>query len=116
MKHFYLFLLIISGLILSGTKATAQSRQSEQSIRIVSGTIVDEDNKAMESIVIYIKGTDIQGITDTNGHFSLKLNDSKDHVLITNSYNTVSAVRNIPAGEGNYKMNVRKYPISKFDV
>ena len=58
MRHFYLFLLIVSGIVLSGTRMIAQSRPSVGSIRVVSGTIVDENNKAMANIVIYIKGTD----------------------------------------------------------
>lgn len=88
MRHFYLFLLIVSGIVLSGTRMIAQSRPSVGSIRVVSGTIVDENNKAMANIVIYIKGTDIRVISDTDGYFSLPLKDTKDHVLITNSYNT----------------------------
>lgn len=107
MRHFYLFLLIVSGIVLSGTRMIAQSRPSVGSIRVVSGTIVDENNKAMANIVIYIKGTDIRVISDTDGYFSLPLKDTKDHVLITNSYNTVSAIRDIPAGEGNYEMDIQ---------
>ena len=107
MRHFYLFLLIVSGIVLSGTRMIAQSRPSVGSIRVVSGTIVDEDNKAMANIVIYIKGTDIRVISDTDGYFSLPLKDTKEHVLITNSYNTVSAIRDIPAGEGNYEMDIQ---------
>lgn len=103
MRHFYLFLLIVSGIVLSGTRMIAQSRPSVGSIRVVSGTIVDENNKAMANIVIYIKGTDIRVISDTDGYFSLPLKDTKDHVLITNSYNTVSAIRDIPAGEGELR-------------
>ena len=61
----------------------------------------------MANIVIYIKGTDIRVISDTDGYFSLPLKDTKDHVLITNSYNTVSAIRDIPAGEGNYEMDIQ---------
>lgn len=82
MRHFYLFLLIVSGIVLSGTRMIAQSRPSVGSIRVVSGTIVDENNKAMANIVIYIKGTDIRVISDTDGYFSLPLKDTKDHVLI----------------------------------
>ena len=96
MRHFYLFLLIVSGIVLCGTRTVAQSRPSEGSSRVISGTVVDEDNKAMANIVIYIKGTDIRVISDTDGYFSLSLKDTKDHVLITNSYNTVSAIRDIP--------------------
>ena len=107
MRHFYLFLLIVSGIVLSGTRMIAQSRPSVGRIRVVSGTIVDEDNKAMANIVIYIKGTDIRVISDTDGYFSLPLKDTKEHVLITNSYNTVSAIRDIPAGEGNYEMDIQ---------
>lgn len=70
MRHFYLFLLIVSGIVLSGTRMIAQSRPSVGSIRVVSGTIVDEDNKAMANIVIYIKGTDIRVISDTDGYFT----------------------------------------------
>ena len=72
MRHFYLFLLIVSGIVLSGTRMIAQSRPSVGSIRVVSGTIVDENNKAMANIVIYIKGTDIRVISDTDGYFSLQ--------------------------------------------
>ena len=107
MRHFYLFLLIVSGIVLCGTRTVAQSRPSEGSSRVISGTVVDEDNKAMANIVIYIKGTDIRVISDTDGYFSLSLKDTKDHVLITNSYNTVSAIRDIPAGEGNYEMEIQ---------
>ena len=107
MRHFYLFLLIVSGIVLCGTRTVAQSRPSEGSSRVISGTVVDEDNKAMANIVIYIKGTDIRVISDTDGYFSLSLKDTKDHVLITNSYNTVSAIRDIPAGEGIYEMEIQ---------
>ena len=75
MRHFYLFLLIVSGIVLSGTRMIAQSRPAVGSIRVVSGTIVDENNKAMANIVIYIKGTDIRVISDTDGYFSLPLKD-----------------------------------------
>ena len=50
MRHFYLFLLIVSGIVLSGTRMIAQSRPSVGSIRVVSGTIVDEDNKGSVEI------------------------------------------------------------------
>ena len=74
------------------------------SSRVVSGTVVDEDNKAMANIVIYIKGTDIRVISGyEDGYSSLPLKDTKEHVLITNSYNTVSAMRDIPAGEGDLR-------------
>ena len=56
---------MFSGMVLSGTRMIAQSRPSVGSIRVVSGTIVDEDNKAMANIVIYIKGTDKMCIRDS---------------------------------------------------
>ena len=100
MRHFYLFLLIVSGIVLSGTRMIAQSRPSVGSIRVVSGTIVDEDNKAMANIVIYIKGTDIRVISDTDGYFSLPLKDTKEHVLITNSYNCLLYTSPSPRDRG----------------
>ena len=78
-----------------------------QTNRMVSGYIVDENNKALENIVIFIKGSELRTITDNNGYYSINLEDSKNHVLITNSYNTVSAVRDIPDGEQDYRLDIQ---------
>ncbi|MCS2892102.1 TonB-dependent receptor [Parabacteroides faecis] len=78
-----------------------------QTNRMVSGYIVDENNKALENIVIFIKGSELRTITDDNGYYSINLEDSKNHVLITNSYNTVSAVRDIPDGEQDYRLDIQ---------
>ena len=93
MRHFYLFLLIVSGIVLCGTRTVAQSKPSEGSSRVISGTVVDEDNKAMANIVIYIKGTDIRVISDTDVYFYLSLKAPKDKVLITTTNKTVTPLR-----------------------
>lgn len=57
--------------------------QEDNSIRSISGTVVDENGESMIGVSILVKGTKIGTTTDLNGKFNIKLNTKNSTLAIS---------------------------------
>ena len=77
-----------------------------QNTRRIQGTIVDDFNNPIENVKVMVKGNNLQTQTNKDGWYSLELSAEKNITLITESINTVSAVRQISAGVQDITVNI----------
>lgn len=69
MKNFYLFLLLFSSVAIF-------------SQNILKGKISGKDNIALEGVNVYLDGTTISTISDTNGNFAIKYEPNANNILV----------------------------------
>lgn len=77
-----------------------------QNSRRITGSVTDETQNAIENIQIIVKGTSIRTQTDAKGSFTFEAKNNQDIVIITNSHNTVSAIREIPRGDADFHIHI----------
>lgn len=69
MKNFYLFFLLFSSVAIF-------------SQNILKGKISGKDNIALEGVNVYLDGTTISTISDTNGNFAIKYEPNANNILV----------------------------------
>ena len=70
---------------------------------VVTGSVVDEKNKPIEGVTIYVKNSSFSAVTDKNGKFSIKVSTKKS-ILVFTMMNYTQVERTV--GE-NSTINVR---------
>ncbi|MBN2167313.1 MAG: von Willebrand factor type A domain-containing protein [Marinilabiliaceae bacterium] len=101
---FFVLVIIMSGVTYS------------QSVRVISGIVIDENNNPLYGVNVYIKGNNNGCITDTYGSFSLKVAENDEWLVFSYiGYETkqinIKGKKNV-----NVKMELSNYALDELVV
>ena len=77
---------------------------SAQSMKTVTGTVLEEDGQPALGVTVMIKGTTIGMVTDHNGTFSLRVPDKQGQILVFSCIGKVTQEH--PLNRDNYRITL----------